>query len=59
MTYVIGKACVDAMHKSCVQECPVDRIYRGVLFGSPGGAAELGPVGADTPLVAAMPRRGA
>ncbi|MGA7054430.1 MAG: ferredoxin [Mycobacterium sp.] len=24
-------------------------------LGSPGGAAELGPIGVDTPLVAAMP----
>ena len=29
MTYVIGKACVDVMDKSCVQECPVDCIYEG------------------------------
>ena len=26
-------------------------------LGSPGGAADLGPVGVDTPLVAGMPRR--
>jgi NAD-dependent dihydropyrimidine dehydrogenase PreA subunit len=112
MTYVITSACVDVMHKSCVQECPVDCIYEGarVLYinsdecvdcgacklicevgaieyetdlpegeqqhladnaafftevlpgrdaplGSPGGAGELGPVGVDTPLVAAMPAR--
>jgi NAD-dependent dihydropyrimidine dehydrogenase PreA subunit len=111
MTYVIGKACVDVMDKSCVQECPVDCIYEGARamyinpdecvdcgacksacrvdaiyyeidlpvdqrqhladnaaffqdalpgragpLGSPGGAATLGPVGVDTPLVAAMPR---
>lgn len=29
MTYVIGRACVDVMDKSCVQECPVDCIYEG------------------------------
>ena len=29
MTYVISSACVDVMHKSCVQECPVDCIYEG------------------------------
>lgn len=112
MTYVISSACVDVMHKLCVQECPADCIYEGdrVLYinpdecvdcgacrlvceadaiyyeidlpegeqqhladnaaffsetlpgrdaplGSPGGAAELGRVGVDTPLIAAMPRR--
>ena len=41
MTYVIGKACVDVMDKSCV-----------------GGAANLGRVGLDTPLVAALPSKG-
>lgn len=110
MTYVIGTACVDVMHKSCVAECPVDCIYEGARtmyinpgecvdcgacriaceadaiyyetdlpedqlahladnaaffdevlpgrdepLGAPGGAARLGRVGADTPLVAALP----
>ncbi|MEN4473882.1 ferredoxin [Mycolicibacterium cosmeticum] len=113
MTYVIGQACVDVMHKSCVLECPVDCIYEGARalyinpeecvdcgacklacdagaiyyetdlpddeqhhladnaaffsetlpgsdapLGSPGGAAKLGPVGVDTPFVAALPPRG-
>ena len=112
MTYVIGKACIDVMDKSCVQECPVDCIYEGARamyinpdecvdcgacksacrvdaiyyeidlpederqhladnaaffhdtlpgrpapLGSPGGAANIGPVGVDTPLVAEMPRQ--
>lgn len=111
MTYVISSACVDVMHKACVEECPADCIYEGarVLYinpdecvdcgacklvcevdaiyfetdmpeeelqhladnaaffnevlpgrdaplGSPGGATRLGPVGVDTPLIAAMPR---
>jgi NAD-dependent dihydropyrimidine dehydrogenase PreA subunit len=111
MTYVIGKACVDVMDKSCVQECPVDCIYQGARamyinpdecvdcgackpmcrvgaiywehdlpnderkhlednaaffseplasrdapLGSPAGATKLGPLGIDTPLIAAMPR---
>ncbi len=30
---------------------------RGQPLGSPGGAARLGPVGADTALVAARPKR--
>ena len=29
MTYVIGKGCVDVMHRDCVQECPADCIYEG------------------------------
>jgi hypothetical protein len=29
VTFVISSACVDVMHKSCVQECPVDCIYEG------------------------------
>jgi NAD-dependent dihydropyrimidine dehydrogenase PreA subunit len=113
MTYVIGRACVDVMDKSCVLECPVDCIYQGMRtmyinpeecvdcgacklicrmeaiywegdvpeeekqhlednaaffreilpgrdapLGSPGGAARVGPIGVDTPLVAAMPAPG-
>lgn len=112
MTYVIGRACVDVMEKSCVQECPVDCIYEGARslyinpdecvdcgacklacrvgaiyyetdlpddeqqhladnaaffhhtlpgrdgpLGSPGGAANVGPLGVDTPLVNAMPQQ--
>ena len=110
MTYVIGRACVDVMDKSCVQDCPVDCIYEGERslyinpdecvdfgackficrmeaiyyetdlpedqvqhladnaaffretlpgrdgpLGAPGGAADLGAGGGDTPLVAALP----
>jgi NAD-dependent dihydropyrimidine dehydrogenase PreA subunit len=110
MTYVIGTACVDAMDKSCVGECPVDCIYEGARtmyinpdecvdcgacasicrldaiywqddlpegqerhlddnaaffrrvlpgreapLGNPGGAADVGRVGVDTPLISAMP----
>ncbi|HYB35845.1 MAG TPA: ferredoxin [Mycobacterium sp.] len=110
MTYVIGRACVDVLDKSCVQECPVDCIYEGARsmyinpdecvdcgacklicrmeaiyyetdlpedqqqyladnaaffnetlpgrdgpLGSPGGAGNLGRLGVDTPLVAALP----
>ena len=111
MTYVIGRACVDVMDKSCAQECPVDCIYQGARsmyinpdecvdcgackpicrmdaiytqpicrqhqhladnaaffretlpgrdgpLGSPGGAANLGPLGVDTPLISALPPRG-
>lgn len=110
MTYVIGRACVDVMEKSCVQECPADCIYEGARamyinpdecvdcgacklvcqvgaiyyetdppqdqhqhladnaaffsetlpgrdgpLGSPGGGADIGPLGVDTPLVASLP----
>jgi NAD-dependent dihydropyrimidine dehydrogenase PreA subunit len=109
MTYVISSACVDVMHKSCVQDCPVDCIYEGARslyinpdecvdcgackliceagaiyyetdlpedeqqhladnaafftdvlpgrdapLGSPGGTTQLGPVGVETRLVAAL-----
>ncbi len=112
MTYVIGSACVDIKHKSCVTECPVDCIYEGARtmyinpdecvdcgacriacdidaiyyetdlpedqlphltdnaafftdnlpgragpLGMPGGAAVVGRVGADTPLIAGLPLR--
>lgn len=50
MTYVIGKARVDLMDESTLPGCA------GPL-GSPGGATDLGPVGVDTTLVAAMPRQ--
>jgi hypothetical protein len=29
MTYVIGRACLDVMDKSCALEFPVDCIYEG------------------------------
>ena len=45
MTYVIGKPCVDVM----------DLPGRDGPLGSPGGAAKVGPVGADAPLVAGLP----
>src|SRR5437773_11121577 len=44
MTYVIGSACVDVMHKSCVQECPVDCIYEGAraLYINPDECVDCG-----------------
>jgi NAD-dependent dihydropyrimidine dehydrogenase PreA subunit len=27
--FVIGRACIDVMDKSCIEECPVDCIYEG------------------------------
>src|SRR6478609_1506892 len=29
MTYVIGKECIDALDRSCIDVCPVDCIYEG------------------------------
>jgi len=29
MPYVIAKACIDIMDRSCMEECPVDCIYEG------------------------------
>lgn len=29
MVYVIGKECIDALDRSCVDVCPVDCIYEG------------------------------
>ena len=44
MTYVIGRACVDVMDKSCVQECPVDCIYEGArsLYINPEECVDCG-----------------
>ncbi|GBG39176.1 ferredoxin [Mycobacterium montefiorense] len=44
MTYVIGKACVDVMEKSCVQECPVDCIYEGArtMYINPDECVDCG-----------------
>ena len=44
MTYVISSACVDVMHKSCVQVCPVDCIYEGAraLYINPDECVDCG-----------------
>jgi NAD-dependent dihydropyrimidine dehydrogenase PreA subunit len=44
MTYVIGRACVDVMDKSCVQECPVDCIYEGArsMYINPDECVDCG-----------------
>lgn len=64
MTHVIGSA--------CETELPADEQHhladnaaffagplpgRDVALGNPGGAASVGRVGADTALVAGLPRR--
>ena len=44
MTYVIGKACVDVIDKSYVQEWPVDCIYEGAraLYINPDECVDCG-----------------
>jgi Fe-S-cluster-containing hydrogenase component 2 len=44
MTYVIGRECVDVMHRQCVQECPVDCIYEGErsLYINPNECVDCG-----------------
>ena len=44
MTYVIGKACLDVMDKSCVQDCPVDCIYEGArsMYINPDECVDCG-----------------
>ncbi len=51
MTYVIAEPCVDVLDRACVEECPVE----AEPLLTPGGAAKLGRLGVDTPLVAAVP----
>jgi NAD-dependent dihydropyrimidine dehydrogenase PreA subunit len=44
MTYVIGRACVDVVDKSCVQDCPVDCIYEGdrAMYINPDECVDCG-----------------
>lgn len=44
MTYVIGRECVDVMHRECVKECPVDCIYEGArsLYINPQECVDCG-----------------
>ena len=44
MTYVISSACVDVMHRACVQVCPVDCIYEGAraLYINPDECVDCG-----------------
>ena len=63
MTYVIGEPCADIMDRACADEWETRVFFtvrlpgRDQPMGSPGGAARLGPAGADTDLVAARPER--
>lgn len=44
MTYVITEPCVDAMHKTCIEVCPVDCIYEGdrMLYIHPDECIDCG-----------------
>ena len=44
MTYVIGRACVDVVEKSCMQECPADCIYEGArsMYINPDECVDCG-----------------
>ena len=59
---MIGKPCVDVMDRAFVEVCPVEAFFteippgRDEPLGSPGGAAKIGPLGVDTPLLSARPR---
>ena len=64
MTYVIALPCVDLKDKACIEECPVDCIYEDYYkanveffddLGSPGGAAKMGVIAKDHPIIAALP----
>jgi NAD-dependent dihydropyrimidine dehydrogenase PreA subunit len=67
MLYIHPDECVDC--GACEPVCPVEaiyyeddlpdkwQVYQEEPLGSPGGAAKLGVVGADTPFVAALPPR--
>lgn len=54
MAYVIGLPCVDVKDRACVEECPT-LAGQAAPLGSPGGAGKIGPLEADTPLVAGLP----
>jgi hypothetical protein len=69
MTDVIAQPCVDVKDKACIDECPVDCIYEGERslyihpaecvdcdeLGSPQGAAALGNLHRDHPVVVGAP----
>lgn len=44
MAHVITSACIDCVHKKCVEECPVDCIYEGIraLYIQPDECIDCG-----------------
>jgi len=59
MTYVIGKECIDALDRSCVDVCPVDCIYEGRRknYINPFECIDCGACEIACPEVAIFPAR--
>ena len=59
MTFVIGKECVDAQDRSCVDVCPVDCIYEGGRknYINPAECIDCGACEIACPEVAIFPAR--
>ena len=59
MTYVIGKECVDALDRSCIDVCPVDCIYEGARksYINPTECIDCGACELVCPEVAIFPAR--
>ena len=59
MTYVIGKECIDALDRSCVDVCPVDCIYEGKRknYINPAECIDCGACEIACPEVAIFPAR--
>ncbi len=59
MTYVIGKECIDAQDRSCVDVCPVDCIYEGSRknYINPAECIDCGECELVCPEVAIFPAR--
>ena len=59
MVYVIGKECVDALDRSCVDVCPVDCIYEGARknYINPSECIDCGACELACPEVAIFPAR--
>ena len=59
MTYVIGKECIDAKDRSCVDVCPVDCIYDGKRknYINPAECIDCGECEVACPELAIFPLR--
>ncbi|NMM25012.1 MAG: 4Fe-4S binding protein [Phycicoccus sp.] len=59
MTYVIGKECIDALDRSCIDVCPVDCIYEGARksYINPVECIDCGACELACPEVAIFPAR--
>lgn len=59
MPYAIGAACIDVMDRSCLEECPVDCIYKGnrKLYIHPRECIDCGACEAVCPVEAIVSDR--